>query len=185
MINGSNEAQKKEREKIVMEKAKEEEIIAQAQLEGVKEWIWDLLITKKKFRPEEIKIDPQFSLKLSDCEAVVSIDYVININSITFMVIKCSSAAIESWERYIKAFARVVQDYQIPYAMVTDGENAKIFDMVSGSLIGASVFGVFNRQEALDKIKDFKKIPFPPEKLEREKRIAYAFEGIKCPPVKP
>jgi len=184
MINESNEAQRKEREKIVMEKAKEEEMIAQEQLEGVKDWVWDLLITEKKYRPEEIKIDPQFSLKLSDCEAMVGIDYAINLNSISFMVIKCSSSSIESWERYVKAFARVVQKYQIPYAMVTDGENAKIFDMISGSVIGTSVHELFNRQAALDKIKDFIKIPFPPEKLEREKRIAYAFEGIKCPAVK-
>jgi hypothetical protein len=56
--------------------------------------------------------------------------------------------------------------------------------MISGSVIGTSVHELFNRQEALDKIKDFIKIPFPQEKLEREKRIAYAFEGIKCPVVK-
>jgi hypothetical protein len=185
MINESNEAQRKEREKIVMEKVREEDMIAQAQLEGVKEWVWDLLISEKKFRPEDIKIDPQYSLKLSDCEAIVSIDYVINLNSVSVMAIKCSSAAIESWERYIKAFARVVQDYQIPYAVITDAENTKIFDIISGSIIGTSVHGIFDRQEALDKIKDFEKIPFPQEKLEKEKRIAYAFEGIKCPPVKP
>jgi hypothetical protein len=184
MMNESNEAQRKEREKIVMEKVKEEDMIAQEQLEGVKEWVWELLINKKNFHPEEIKIDPQFSLKLSDCETMVSIDYVINLNSMSFMVIKCSSSSIESWERYTKAFARVVQNYQIPYAMVTDGENAKIFDMISGSIIGTSVHELFNRQAALDKIKDYKKIPFPPEKLEREKRIAYAFEGIKCPTTK-
>ena len=115
---------------------------------------------------------------------MVGIDYVINLNSISFMVIKCSSSSIESWERYTKAFARVVQNYQIPYAMVTDGEHAKIFDMITGSVIGTSVYELFNRQAALDKIKGFIKIPFPPEKLEREKRIAYAFEGIKCPAVK-
>jgi hypothetical protein len=44
--------------------------------------------------------------------------------------------------------------------------------------------GLFNKQEAFNKMKDFKKIPCPFYRLEREKRIVHAFEGIKCPTIK-
>jgi len=44
--------------------------------------------------------------------------------------------------------------------------------------------GLFNKQEAFNKMKGFKKIPCPFYRLEREKRIVYAFEGIKCPTIK-
>ncbi len=172
---------REEKDKKIREKIEEEEQLEQIRLEGVKEWVWDILLNLKHFHPEEIKIDPQFNLEMSDCKAVATIDYVVNLNSISFMAIKCSSSAMESWERYLKALARVVLDYQIPYAMVTDGETVRVFDIVSGSVVSNSVQGLFNRQEALERIKGFKKIPFPPEKLEREKRIVYAFEGIKCP----
>lgn len=96
-------------------------------------------------------------------------------------MILCRPTAIESWERYIISFAKVIKDYQIPYAVVTDGENAQIIDVLAGKLIGESLDKLFNRQEALNKMKDFKKIPCPANRVEKEKRIVYAFEGIKCP----
>jgi hypothetical protein len=100
------------------------------------------------------------------------------------MVIQCSSGSLEAWERYVTAFARVVKDYQIPYAVVTDGDKARIIDVLTGTLIGESLGQLLNREEALNKMKDFKKVPYPINRLEKEKRIVYAFESIKCPTVK-
>jgi hypothetical protein len=170
-----------DREKLIRQKIKEEELIDMMQLRGIKQILWEILIKEKGFNPEEIEIDPEFRIQLSNCEANVSVDFIINLSSVSFMVIRSVSTAIESWERYIVAFARAVKDYQIPYAMVTDGENARIYNVLSGSLISDSINGVFNRQEALNLMKDFQKIPCPANRYEKEKRIIYAFEGIKCP----
>lgn len=170
-----------DRAKLIREKLMEEELMDMMQLRGINQMIWEMLIKEKGFNPEEIEINPEFRLQLSNCEANVSVDFIINLSSVSFMAIRSVSTAIESWERYIVAFARSVKDYQIPYAMVTDGENARIIDVLSGSLISDSIKGLFNRQEASNLIKDFKKIPCPAKILEKEKRIVYAFEGIKCP----
>ncbi len=170
---------REEREKIILEKIKEEELLEHIKIEGAKEVVWDTLINNKLFKPEEIKIDPSFKIKMIDCEAVLTLDFLIVLNSYNFLIIKCSPS-IESWERYIKAVARISTDYQIPYAMVTNGFNAKIIDIISDKLIGNNIGELFNRNEALEFVKNFIKIPFPVNKSEREKRIAYAFEGIKC-----
>ena len=170
-----------DREKLIREKLKEEELIDMMQLRGINQMVWEMLIKEKGFNPEEIEINPEFRLQLSNCEANVSVDFIINISSVSFMVIRSVSTAIESWERYIVAFARAVKDYQIPYAVITDGENFKIYDVLSGSLLSESIQGLFNRQEALNLMKDFEKIPCPANRQEKEKRIVYAFEGIKCP----
>ena len=87
---------------------------------------------------------------------------------------------MESWERYILAFARVADDYQIPYATVTDGETARIFDVDTGSVIGESIESIFTKDEALQRLKNVEKITYSPQKREREKRILYAFEGINA-----
>jgi hypothetical protein len=173
-----------DREKLIQERIKAEEQVEIMQLKGVKQKVWEILTKEKNFDPGEIEIDPEVRLRLSDCEATVSIDFIINLPSASFMVIKCSSSAIESWERYVISFARVVKDYQIPYAVVTDGDNARIIDVLAGTLVSESINGLFSRQETIDKMKDFKKIPCPVNRLEREKRVIYAFEGIKCPTVK-
>ncbi len=170
---------KEEREQKILEKIKEQDFLEQIKIEGVKELVWNILINDKLFKPEEIKIDPSFNIKMSDCEATLILDYLVVLNSYYFLIIKCSPS-IESWERYIKAVARISTDYQIPFAMVTNGFNAKIIDIISDRLIGNNINELFNRNRALEYIENFKKIPFPPDKIEREKRIAYAFEGIKC-----
>ena len=173
-----------DREELIRKKLEEEEFIHMMQLRGINQIVWEILTKEKGFKPEEIEIKPEFSLQLSNCEANVSVDFIINLSSISFMVIRSVSTAIESWERYIVAFARAVKDYQIPYAVVTDGEIFKIYDVISGSLLSESIEGLFNRQEALNLMKNFQKIPFPANRQEKEKRIVYAFEGIKCPTAK-
>jgi hypothetical protein len=170
-----------DREKLIKEMIIEEEYVEKMQLKGIKTKVWEILTMEKKFHPGEIEIDPEFNLTLSDCEITVSVDFIINFPSESFMVIKCSPTAIESWERYVISFAKVIKDYQIPYAVVTDGDNARIIDILTGSIVSESLSSLFNREEALDKMRDFKKIPCPAKRLEKEKRIIYAFEGIKCP----
>jgi hypothetical protein len=169
-----------DREKLIQERIREEEHIEMMQLKGVKQTVWEILTKEKKFNPDEIEIDPEFKLTLSDREFTVGVDFIVNCPSASFMVIRCATA-IESWERYVISFARVIKDYQIPYAVVTDGDKARIIDVLKGSLVSESMSGLFNRQEALEKMMDFKKTPCPSNRLEREKRIVYAFEGIKCP----
>jgi len=172
------------REELIQERIMAEECAEMMQLGGVKQKVWDILTKERKFDPGDIEIDPEFRLLLNDCETTVSIDFIVNLSSTSFMVIKCAATAIESWERYAISFARAIKDYQIPYAMVTDGENARVIDVLTGSLVSTSMGGLFNKQEAFNKMKDFKKIPCPFFRIEREKRIVYAFEGIKCPTIK-
>jgi len=175
---------KEERDKKIREKIEDEEFIEMMQLQGIRRSVWIFLTQQKGFDPKEIEIDPQFNIVLSNCAVSVSIDFIINISSQSFMVIRCVQSAIESWERYTIAFARSVKDYQIPYAVVTDGENARIYSMFTGSLVSDTMNGIPNRQKATAQMKDFQKIPCPQKRIEKEKRIICAFEGIKCPAAK-
>jgi hypothetical protein len=170
-----------DREKLIKEKIAEKESIEQMQLRGVKQIVYEILTKEKGFYPEDIQIDPQFRLILSTCEATVGIDFLINLDKTSFMVIRCVSSGIESWERYVIAFARAIKDYQIPFAVITDGEKAKVFDILNGSFTQESARELFTRQEADSLMKNFQRIPCPGKRLEKEKRIIYAFEGIKCP----
>ena len=173
-----------DREKLIEQRIKAEDEIEAIELSGIKQNIWEFLAKEKQFKTEEIKTNPVFRLTLGDREIKVSIDFVINLPSASLMVIQCSSGSLDAWERYVTAFARAIKDYQIPYAVVTDGDKALIIDVLAGNLIGDSLGQLLNREEALNKMKDFKKIPYPINRLEKEKRIVYAFESIKCPTVK-
>jgi hypothetical protein len=172
------EKQKKEKETLIREKIEEEDFAEMMQLKGVRRIVLEKLLNEKFYRPEEIDIAPHFTLKLEDREASVSIDFVINLSSISFAVIKCVNSGLESWERYVTAFARAVKDYQIPYAMITDGNKALTKDIIAGSSADSTMEAFFDRQRALEMIKDFQKIPCPDYRIGKEKRIVYAFQSI-------
>lgn len=173
-----------DRKKIIQDKIREEDQREIQQLSGIKQIIWDILIHEKGFQPEDIQVDPLFTITMDKREALVTVDFIINVSSINFMVIRCASSTMESWERYILAFARVAGDYQIPYAAVTDGEAARIYDVGTGSVIGESIESIFTKNESLQHLKNVQKVPYSPQKREKEQRILYAFEGIKCLPKK-
>jgi len=169
-----------EREELIHEKIGNEDFVEMIQLKGIREEIRQILIEEKGFKPEEIEINPKFRIELANCYADVSIDLAIHLSSTYFMIIKCVTTAMESWERYVIFFARAAKEYQIPYATLTNGKSIRIFDTISGSLISESLSGLFHRKQSMDMIKNFKKINRPEKNLEKEKMIIYAFENIKC-----
>jgi hypothetical protein len=175
---------KEEREKIIRTKIENEDLSETTQLRGVKQIVWDKLTKEKRFSLGEIAIDPHFEIVLSDCKSIVSMDFVINLPAATFAVIRCANSGLEFWERYITAFAMVVKNYQVPFAMVTNGYEAKIINVLSGETEGETFQDFYDRQEALNILKDFVLAPCPAKRLERAKRIIYAFEDIKCPTFK-
>ena len=63
--------------------------------------------------------------------------------------------------------------------MVTDGNEARIITTVSGAFAGKTVKAFFERQKALEIIGAFQEIPCPADKIEKEKRIVYAFQSIQ------
>src|SRR4030042_565042 len=159
-----------ERQKMVREKIEEEDFVQVMQLRGVKQIVYDKLIKEKGFHQEEIAIEPRFGLAFSNCEATVSMDFIISLHLTYFAVIRCANSGLEFWERYIIAFARAVKDYQIPFAMVTNGYEAKIINVLSGNSESKNMEDFYTREQAVIIMKELKKIPCPGKRFEREKR---------------
>ncbi len=168
------------RKELIRQKIEEEERKELLQLSGIRMKVWQSLTKDKGFSKDDILIDPEFELKLSDCTIKISIDFMIKLNNSEAMLIRCSPTSIESWERYVLAFARVIKEHQIPCAAVTDGERARVMDVLTGKIIGERIEDLPSKEELSRIMENLKPQAFPSEKLEREKRIVYAFEGVKC-----
>lgn len=168
------------RKDLIRQKIEEEEQRELLQLSGIRMKTWEFLTKEKGFSRQDILVDPEFELKLSDCQIKVSIDFIVMAGEKEAILIRCTPTSIESWERYVLAFARVIREHQIPIAVVTDGERARIIDVITGKLKGESLKEIPSKEELLKFMKGFSSVPFPEERLEREKRIVYAFEGVKC-----
>jgi hypothetical protein len=173
-----------DREELVREKLDEEDAREQMATKDARELTLAFLKDEKGYLEEDIEIDREFVVSVKDgpshIEEPVSVDYIIRLQDIPYMAIKCSMA-VESRERHILAFSRVVESMQIPYSVVTDGLKAHIIDTVSGAVVSRKLEKLPSRKEALKDIETRELSECPPAKIVGEKRILLAFECASCP----
>lgn len=169
-----------DRQNLIEEKIGHAEARASMGLELVREVVRDFLLNEKGYSEDDVESDRQFEIVQDNSRVLVSVDYILTLNGQRVVVIKCCPGALESRERHIVSFARVVDSCQIPFAVVTDGLHARILDAVSGKLVSEGLHSIPSRSQAMEFLQSNELVPYPAVRLDREKRILLAFDGIKC-----
>lgn len=170
-----------ERKELLAEKVKMEDHLSNLELIRIQKRIVEFLISAKGYNSDDIQTNKDFRVDLPDASFSARADIAINIEDKIFCAIKCVMSSIESWERYSIAFCRVVESYQIPYAIVTDGEHAMILDVINGKPIAEGLDSIPSQAEAQRMAKEIVFIPYSQDKTEKAKRILHAFDAITCP----
>jgi hypothetical protein len=169
-----------DRQKLIEEKIGHAEAKASTGLTLIRQVVRDFLLSEKGYSDEDMEVDRQFEIVQDNSRVPVSVDYILTLGGKRFLVIKCSPGALESRERHIVSFARVVDSYQIPFAVVTDGLHARILNAESGKLVSEGLDSIPSRSQATEILKSTGLRPYPARRMDREKRILLAFEAIKC-----
>jgi hypothetical protein len=172
-----------ERQKKIMDKVREQEEAEEYLTEAIRRVVLKVL-AEKGYAPDEIETDTKFTVSAGDISETVSTDFIIRLEGRRLVAIKCSSA-LDSRERHIVALSRVVDSYQIPFSVLTDGMEARVIDTISGRTVSEEMASIPSRQEALGLIGRTEFRPCPPERAEKEKRILLAFQSISCPMDRP
>lgn len=136
------------------------------------------LVEQKGFAKQDIEVDAPLEITLSGEVYRSEIDLIVSVNGRRLMAIKCAAGSLGSREREILAAARLIDKYQIPFSMVSDGRTAIILDTVSGQTIGEGLDAVFSKQDALEKLKTLEFLPFPEKRLDREKIIFRSYDSM-------
>lgn len=167
------------KEKLLKEKVQEHEERELLIVNEANEIIAELL-DEKGYDAGDIEINRGFTVTVGDLSDTITTDFIITLRGTRYMTIKCSMA-IDSRERQIVAFSRVVDTNQIPYCVISDGAVFHMFDTVTGKLISESPDGIPTRELALKELDTLKLHTLPAEKHEKESRIILAFEAAICP----
>jgi hypothetical protein len=143
--------------------------------ERIRQVMERLLVEEKGYLKEEIEVDREFEIAIDGEINRSRADLVVGIEGKKFIVIKCARGSLVSREREILSCARILDIYQIPFAVVTNGEDAEVLDTISGEVVGSGLGAIPSRQQALEAIGriEFKKLP--EGRIEKEKRIFLAF----------
>ena len=149
--------------------------------EGIRQKIERLLIEEKWYSKQDIEVDREFEIVIGKEIHKSKVDLIVNVEEKRFMIIRCARGSLVSREREVISCARILDVYQIPFAVVTNGEDAEVLDTISGEVIGNGLGAIPSKANALEAIKqiEFKKLL--EKRIEKEKRIFLAFNAIKCP----
>jgi len=171
-----------ERMQLLANQVETEEYLTQVELTHIQRLVIDFLISKKGYLAEDIEINRFFNITLPDISFNVNADIIVKSNEKRLLVIKCAMNSLESWERHSIAFGRVAGHFQIPYALITDGETARLLDVIKGELIASG--GIDELMPSKEKIQKMAKeivfMPYSENRSEKEKRILHAFDAIRC-----
>jgi len=149
--------------------------------EGIRQKIERLLIEEKGYSKQDIEVDREFEIVIGKEIHKSKVDLIVNVEEKRFMIIRCARGSLVSREREVISCARILDVYQIPFAVVTNGEDAEVLDTISGEVIGNGLGAIPSKANALEAMKqiEFKKLL--EKRIEKEKRIFLAFDAIKCP----
>lgn len=109
-----------------------------------------ILVDLKGFSKGEVAVDVPLELIVAGKPYGSRVDLVVGLEGRWLMVIKCAAGSLGSREREILAAARLLETYQIPISIVTDGKSAVVLDTVSGEKRGEGIDSIPNRDALIE-----------------------------------
>ena len=150
--------------------------------ERYRQKIASLLINHKGYQKDEIKSRNDMLVQAGEKRAVIKIDFLVNLSGKVFMIIKFGPGSIVTRRRPLLAASRILTSYQIPIAVVTNGEAAEILEGDTGRIISRGLDTIPGREQLIERLgaDHFKRIPA--KRAEMESRILYCYEvDGSCP----
>lgn len=133
------------------------------------------LVETKGYSKGEIRVDEPLIVQFQSQDYHSSIDLIVWCHLRPFMAVTCVAGSIGSYEREILAGARLVYEFQIPFAVSTDARDAVIMETSSGKTIGQGLDAVPDQKTAEKMLASIQDTAFNPEKKEREMIIYRSF----------
>jgi hypothetical protein len=134
------------------------------------------LVTEKGYTKDDIEVNAPLEVTIGEAPYRSWVDLVVSVDNKRYMAIKCASGSLGSREREIISAARLLDEYQIPLSVVSDGKTAMVLDTVSGEKIGEGLDAIPSKKALKEKAERFKLQPVAEKRLEREKLIFRSYD---------
>lgn len=144
--------------------------------ERYRQQIASLLINEKGFSSKDIRPRIEIFARAGIKSAIARIDFLIDIDSKACMMIRYAPGSITTRHRPSLAAARVVEPYQIPVVVVTNGVDADILNGETGKVSGSGLENIPDKTELVRVRGDFSFKKLSEDRVEKESRILYTFD---------
>ncbi len=169
-----------EREKMILDKLRDEERKNVMMTGFIRENVYEFLTTRKGYQEQEIEVDVPFEVfsPTTGQNEQCSVDFIIKAGGRRIVAIKCALSALESIERHILAFSRVLGG--IPISVVTSSDYSRVLKTETGELVSEDLSVIPDRAQAISMAEQLCPAPIPEERLRMERRILLAFNTLSC-----
>ncbi len=141
-----------------------------------------LLVEDKGYFKKEIESGCGILIKAENKQAMVKIDFKVTLSGRIGMIIKYGPGSLVTRRRPAIGLSRLASSYQVPIAVVTNGEDAEIVDAATGKIISSGLVSIPNKSQLIEIIKQAPYNRISPRQAEMESRVVYAFEiDGSCP----
>ncbi len=169
-----------EREKKILSILEQEIEEGEEMADAVRHIAERMLLNEKGYADRDIKRQVGFDVTVGTETVQSSVDFLIVLNNMNAMVIKCAEGSIGSRERHVLAAARVLGATPVPVAVVMDPMSALVLDTATGKVVGEGLDAIPAKAQLAVMTSGKVLQPLAPEKYEREKRVLLAFDAIRC-----
>jgi hypothetical protein len=151
-----------------------EDIGAEANRQEVEKY----LVNERGYSPGDIEVNLPVEFSIAGEVYRSFIDIAVKIEQTRCMVVKCAAGSLGSREREILSAARIVDSYQIPLAIVSDGRTAFLLDVISGKRVGKGMAAIPSKKEMAGRLDSLALIPLPAERLQGERLIFRSYDSM-------
>jgi len=141
-----------------------------------------LLVDRKGYLKSDIEPRQSLLVQAGDNRAIIKIDFLINLSGRRCMIIKYGPGSLVTRQRPVLAASRLAASYQIPVAVVTNGEDAEILEGSSAKVLSRGLDTIPSKTQLHEIADRFDFNLIPAERAAMESRILYCYEiDGSCP----
>jgi hypothetical protein len=135
-------------------------------------------VAEKGFKKQDIQVNVPIQMQIRNQSYRSHVDLVVVLDGRRLMAVKCAPGSLGSREREIVSAARLLDAYQIPLALVSDGKSAILLDAPSGRKIGEGMAAIPSRRELSNQYKEVVLGRLAGDRREREKLIFRSYDSM-------
>ena len=144
--------------------------------ERYRQKIGQLLVNRKGYLRTDIEPRKHLMVRADEKRAVLKIDFVVTLAGKVCMVIKYAPGSLVTRRRSVLAASRLIAPYQVPVAVVTNGEDAEILKAASAEVIAQGLDSIPARTDLEKMAANETPITISDRQAEIESRILYCYE---------
>ena len=144
--------------------------------ERYRQKIGRLLVNRKGYLKTDIEPRKPLTVRADEKKAILKIDFVITLAGKVCMVVKYGPGSLVTRRRAALAASRLIAPYQVPVAVVTNGEDAEIMKAASAEIIAQGLDSIPAKSDLQQIVANQAFITISARQAELESRILYCYE---------